>query len=96
MNNVTTELNTIKDLVYHVLANNPDTRSNDTKLYVQCCKELGAKTLDDINRIGLSIISVHKIRQVVQNKENLYLPDENVTKVRKQRALEIKDYMLLQ
>ncbi|HHY29006.1 MAG TPA: hypothetical protein GX523_20110 [Desulfitobacterium dehalogenans] len=92
---VSNELKTIKDLVCHVLNKYPNTRNSDTRLYVQCCKELGATNLEDINKIGLSIVSIHKLRQVVQNKEHMYLPDTSVENGRKRRAKEIRDYILM-
>lgn len=91
--NVSEELNTVKGLVTYVLKNYPATRNNDTKLYAQCCRELGAITVDDVDNMDLSIITVHKIRQVVQNKENLYLANDRVQKARGKRALDVKDYM---
>ena len=87
------ELNTVKELVLHILKTKPKTRNSDTLLYLEACKHIGAKTIDDIERIGLSIISVHKIRQVIQNKEGLYLPDKKVKEERSRRKLEVRDYM---
>lgn len=88
------ELDTIKDLVKYVLKNNIDTRDNDTKLYLECCKLLGCNTLDDVYRLNLSIVSVHKIRQVIQNKEKLYEPSPSIKKIRKSRRTKIRDYMV--
>lgn len=88
------ELNTVKDLVISVLAEYPLARNNDTYLYEKCCEKLGGVYLTDITKIGLNMISVHKIRQVIQNKENMYLPTENVSKKRRQRAIDIREYMI--
>lgn len=93
MNTVTTEMNTVKDLVSHVLCNHPQTRNNDTLLYLECCKVLGAKNINDMVEMNLSIISVHKIRQQIQNKDKMFLPDENVKEVRKVRKYQIREYM---
>jgi hypothetical protein len=90
---VTTELNTVKDLVLHVLKNKPETRNSDTLLYLECCKALGATSIKDIEDINLSIISVHKLRQVIQNKDKQFMPDENVKEVRKARARLVRQYM---
>ena len=90
---VVQEFNTVKDLVIHILKTKPSARNSDTYLYQECCKLLGAKTVDDISKIDLNMITVHKARQVVQNKEGLYLPSENVTKRRHTREKEIRDYM---
>lgn len=88
------EFDNVKNLVTYVLENYPITRSNDTLLYLECCKVKGCRTIDDIKDINLSIISVHKIRQKIQNKEGLYLPDNPVINNRKNRAEEVKEYML--
>ena len=90
---ITEEFTTVKDLVTHVLETNPHARNSDTYLYQECCKKLGAKTIDDISKIDLNMITVHKARQVIQNKEGKYLPDESVRSVRSARAEEIRDYM---
>ena len=88
------ELRTVKELVEHILETKPKTRNSDTLLYIESCKYLGAKTLEDLEKIKLNIISVHKIRQVIQNKEGRFLPDENVKEERTRRRWEVKDYML--
>jgi hypothetical protein len=88
------ELNTVKSLVMSVLRDCPETRNNDNKLYVQCAKRLGAVTVDDIEKIGLSIISVHKVRQKIQNGDGLYLPTEDVKQARVERQLSFKEWMI--
>ena len=90
---ITEEFSSVKDLVSNILESNPHTRNSDTYLYQECCKKLGAKTVDDISKIDLNMITVHKARQVIQNKEGKYSPDENVRNVRSIRAEEIRDYM---
>lgn len=87
------ELNTVKELVLHILKTKPETRNSDTLLYIEACKYIGAKSIEDMERINLSIISVHKVRQVIQNKEGLYLANEDVKTERKRRKLEVRDYM---
>lgn len=87
------EFTTVKDLVSNILKSKPHARNSDTYLYQECCKKLGAKTVDDISKIDLNMITVHKARQVIQNKEGKYLPDECVRNVRSARAEEIRDYM---
>lgn len=87
------EFDTVKQLAEYVLSVNKEARNSDTVLYAEMCKMLGAKTVDDISKIGLNMITVHKIRQVIQNKEGKYLPDENVKEIRRGRSLAIKDYM---
>ena len=88
------ELRTVKELVEHILETKQKTRNSDTLLYIEACKHLGAKTLEDLEKIKLNIISVHKIRQVIQNKEDRFLPDENVKEERARRRWEVRDYML--
>lgn len=87
------EMKTVKDLITYILKTQPHTRNSDTQLYIEACKHLGVKDLDDMSKLGLSIISVHKARQVIQNKEGLYQADEKVLKERGRRRYEIKDYM---
>lgn len=90
---ISKEFNRTKDLVEKILLNYPETRGSDTKLYIQCCKELGATTLDDLDSVGLNIITIHKTRQVIQNKEGKYKPSDLVQKVRKQRSIDVREYM---
>lgn len=92
-NDLIDELNTVKELVEDVLAKDVLSRGNDTRLYVECCKELGCETIDDIESINLSIISVHKLRQAIQNKEGNYKPSEEVLANRSRRRVPIKEYM---
>lgn len=93
MPNVRQEFGTIKQMLYTVLAKYPETRSDDTLLYVKCCEEMGAKTLADLPKMGISIISVHKMRQVIQNKENKFLPENRVLQYRSQRDAEVKSFL---
>lgn len=90
---ITKELNTIKDLVSHILECYPHTRNSDTDLYLQCCEYFGAYTVEKQKKLNLNVISIHKIRQVIQNKEGKFLADEKVRKARKHRAKDIREYM---
>jgi hypothetical protein len=92
--NTKSELNSVKKLVLRVLEQYPETRNSDNKLYIQCAKELGAKTIDDMDTIGLSIISVHKCRQRIQNKDLMHLPTKEVAEARYERQMEFKDWMV--
>jgi hypothetical protein len=77
-----------------VLENYPETRNSDTNLYIQCAKELGAYTVDDLMRIKLNIISIHKVRQRIQNHDGMYLPTEDVKQARVERQMSFKEFML--
>jgi hypothetical protein len=92
--NTKRELNKVKKLVLRVLEHYPETRNSDTKLYVQCARELGARNLEDLEHIPLNIISVHKARQPIQNKLGLFKPNKEVQEKREERQLEFKDWML--
>jgi hypothetical protein len=87
------EFNSLKDFVSSVLEKYPETRNSDTKLYIQCCRELGAKTLADIEKLNLNIVTVHKVRQIIQNKEGKWQANEVVKEKRNQRRWDIKEYM---
>lgn len=87
------EFNSLKDFIISVLEKHPETRNSDTALYVECCKELGAKTIDDINSLNLNIVSVHKTRQLIQNKFGLYPADETVKEFRNKRKWDIREYI---
>jgi hypothetical protein len=92
--NTKSELNSVKKLVLRVLEQYPETRNSDTKLYKQCAKELGAYLVDDLDKISLNVISVHKARQVIQNKFGLFLPDKEVVEARYERQLSFRDWMV--
>lgn len=92
--NTKRELSSVKKLVLRILEQYPATRNSDNKLYIQCAKELGAKTLDDLETIGLNLISVHKARQVVQNKLHMFLPDKKVAEIRLDRQMDFKEWMI--
>lgn len=88
------EFKTTKQLVLHVLENYPETRNSDNQLYIQAAKLLGARTLDDLNKIKLNMVSIHKLRQQIQNKEHLFEADEEVKEIRKVREKGIRNYMI--
>lgn len=90
---INVEYDGLRELLLKVLQKYPSTRNSDTLLYIYCCKELGAKTVDDLMKTNLNVISVHKLRQVIQNKEGLYLPDKEIADMRKDRETKIRDYM---
>lgn len=87
------EFDSIKNLVLYCLQKYPETRSNDTILFIRCCETLGATTLKEAEKENLSIISVHKLRQVIQNKEGRFLPPEKVILNRRERQEQIRQYM---
>jgi hypothetical protein len=87
------ELHSVKDLVMYVMDANPDTRNNDTLLYLECCTLLGAESIQDIEDLGLNIVTVHKARQRIQNKFKTLMPDENIESIRKSRYRQIYEYM---
>ncbi|MEC1768299.1 hypothetical protein [Schinkia azotoformans] len=91
---VVSEFNNLKELIESILEHNEECRSNDTKLFVECCKHLGVKTLDQISDSGINMISVHKLRQVIQNKEHKFLPSDSVIENRSKRNFDIKKYMV--
>lgn len=90
---VTSEFKNYRQMILGVLEKYPDTRNSDTLLYLQCCEELGAETLDDLRRLNLSIITVHKTRQSIQNKDGLFKANEDIAESRKQRSKEIRNMM---
>ncbi|MEC1725871.1 hypothetical protein P9E34_14225 [Schinkia azotoformans] len=90
---VTSEFNTLKDFLIDIMTRFPETRDSDTQLYIRSCRELGAKSLDDIERINLSIVSLHKTRQLITNKLGLCKPSEQVTEGRSKRNFDIREYM---
>ena len=92
--NTKTELNSVKKLVLHVLEQYPETRNSDNKLYIQCAKELGAETIDDLMEIKLNLITLHKTRQVIQNKHLMFLPTKEVAEERSERQLTFRDWMV--
>jgi hypothetical protein len=64
----------VKKLVTDVMKECLKARYDDTYLYLKCCEKLGATEADEMYSTGISIISVHKLRQVIQNKQNKLKP----------------------
>ncbi|REJ23706.1 MAG: hypothetical protein C6W54_11065 [Bacillaceae bacterium] len=93
MVNIEKEFKTVKELVEYCLEKFEETRHSDTLLFLKCCEMLGAETIQQIKYLKLNMISVHKIRQVIQNKEKKWLPSESVKRIRKEREKEIKKFM---
>lgn len=90
---ISEEFESIKSLLFTVLKNYPETRSDDTLLYLTCCEVLGAKNLAQAKELPISIISVHKMRQIIQNKEGLFKPEEKVENARRERNIDAIQYM---
>jgi hypothetical protein len=93
--NTTKELNGVKKLVLRVLEHYPETRNSDNKLYIQCAKELGAVYIDDMDKIGLSIVTLHKARQRIQNRDGLFPPTKEVAEVRAERQMDFTEWMVM-
>ena len=80
----------LKLLVEHVLDKFPETRSSDTLLCIRAVQELGGRRIQDLEKIN--IVSVHKLRQAIQNKEGNYLPSEGVQEERRKLDRRIRSY----
>lgn len=94
MKSIKEEFGTLKKLILFVLENYPETRNSDNKLFIQCARELGVTSLDELeNGSSINLISLHKIRQHIQNKEGLFKPDNKIQVKRFERSQEIRDYM---
>lgn len=93
MEEIKKEFGSLKQMILTMLEKYPETRNSDNKLFIRICKELGAKTVDDISDMDVNLISVHKLRQVIQNKEGLFPPTDRVKKSRKSREVKIRNYM---
>ena len=83
----------LKDLICDVLENYPETRASDNKLYFRCCRRLGLDPLKELQNDGLSIITVHKWRQKIQNNMGLYLPEKEVIQQRRIRERRMREVM---
>lgn len=90
---VTKEFNTLKDTIKDVLERHPETRDSDTVLYFTILQEMGADTLEEAKYMNVNLISIHKARQVIQNKEGLFPPTADIKIIRAKREQEIRDYM---
>jgi len=84
----------VEDLIKGVMMLHPSTRSSDTLLYLKSLKMLGVRKLEEAERCDLSIISVHKTRQRIQNVDREYLPPDNVVKARNEKSEQMRlDYI---
>lgn len=88
------EFNTYKGLVEFVLRNYPYTRNSDTDLYFKCLRLLGINTLEEAEELRFNIVTVHKLRQIIQNKQGKYRPSEDIFNLRCERCIEVKNYIL--
>jgi hypothetical protein len=89
MQTLPSEFGSIKDLVMDVLSEDIKSRDNDLHLYLQCCKSLGAKELNDIEVIGLNFESVRRVRQKIQNEDGKYIPSPQTSIMRKVKQKKI-------
>jgi hypothetical protein len=78
------------DLVLYVLENYEDTRSNDNKLLCKICELMGIEKVKDLYSSNISIITIHKARQKIQNKLGLFNPDESVMSERRKISNRLK------
>ncbi|WP_027725442.1 hypothetical protein [Tuberibacillus calidus] len=93
MNNKTVEkeLTGVIGLVDKVLSEYPETRSNDSALFIQVCKKLGLTSLEDMKNVPL--LTITRARQHIQNELGRWQPDEEIKKLRKDRQIQFKQYM---
>lgn len=88
------KFNNVEDLLKGVMTIYPSTRYNDTLLYLRSIKMLGVKKLEDAERCDLSVISVHKTRQRIQNVDGEFLPPDNVIEARNEKSEQMRlDYI---
>lgn len=87
------EFNTLKEIVKDVMRRHPETRNSDNVLYFTILQEMGADTLEEAKYLNVNLISIHKTRQIIQNKEGLFPPTEDIKQIRAKRNSEIRDYM---
>lgn len=90
--NCVSDFKNVRDMVRYILKNYKETRSNDTKLFIKVCEMHNLKTCKDIYNSDISIITIHKARQIIQNKEKLFLPDECVYEERQKMSKILKNY----
>lgn len=87
------EFGTLKEIVKDVMRRHPSTRNSDNVLYFTILQEMGADTLEEAKYLNVNLISIHKTRQIIQNKEGLFPPTEDIKQIRAKRNSEIRDYM---
>lgn len=80
------EYGSIKRLVETSLEQQPELRDlDDTKLYFAILRRLGIKTLSQAELANVSIVTVHKTRQIIQNKERKLQASENTKEIREEK-----------
>ena len=92
MRTVKEEFKQTKKLIEKVLEEVPRTRDSDTMLYLECLKRLGVRNFSEAEVCGLSIVSVHKLRQEIQNKEKRFQPTDDTKRMRREREETIREY----
>lgn len=90
------ELRTIKEVVREVLEESPKARNSDKLLILQCLRKMGFKIYVDYRELSAmpSWESLRRCRQVIQNEEGLYLPDEDIDELRFKKEEEMKGELL--
>ena len=88
------ELDTVKDRVEHILANHDLARENDLFLiFLYLKKFMGLKMpplkKDHLNHASVCE-SVRRVRQKIQNEDNLFLPNDPA--VRKRRRIKEEEW----
>lgn len=78
------------DLVMYVLENYEDSRSSDNKLLCKICELMGIEKVKDLYDSNISIITIHKARQKIQNKLGMFNPDESVMSERRRISNRLK------
>jgi hypothetical protein len=74
-----------------VLSEYPETRNNDSALFLQVCRKLGFTTFEEMKNVP--VLTVTRARQHIQNELGRWKPDEEIKKLRKDRQIQFKKYM---
>jgi len=93
MRSVKEEFGSLKNLILKVVEEYPECADSDKLLYIQCNREIGANTLEDLEKSPINPTSVHKSRQMLSNKLKLINVSDEVKEMRNQRQKDIRDYM---
>ena len=83
-------LDSLKTKIEKVLRDYPETRSSDTLLCIRLVQSEGGQNIEDLEKFN--VISVHKLRQIIQNKEGNYLPSDEVKSKREERQERMREY----
>lgn len=86
---IKTEFKNMEELVLKVLEDKPMSRDNDLYLYICCCVLLGANTIPKILQLNLNMMTCHRVRRQIQNDKGMYLPSEDIRRVRNEREMDI-------